>query len=197
MKNILLLVHDDAGQEARLQAALDVSRALVGHLICVDTVPLPMIVDGYMGAGASILIDESQKREARNRHMLEARLAGEGVSWSWQDLIGDLADCVTTAARTADLIVLNRLIDDPTAPDMRHIVGSVVTHSRALVLAVPPEARGFRASGKALIAWDGSDQAMATLQRAVPLLRLASDVRLVQVGSIGAWMLRRGAPTGW
>src|SRR4051812_13689734 len=28
MKNVLLLVHDDAGQEARFQAALDVTRAL-------------------------------------------------------------------------------------------------------------------------------------------------------------------------
>jgi hypothetical protein len=28
MKSVLLLVHDDAGQEARLQAALDVVRAI-------------------------------------------------------------------------------------------------------------------------------------------------------------------------
>ena len=27
MKNVLLLVHDDQGQEARLQAALDLTRA--------------------------------------------------------------------------------------------------------------------------------------------------------------------------
>ena len=28
MKNILLLIHDDPGQEARLQAALDITRAV-------------------------------------------------------------------------------------------------------------------------------------------------------------------------
>src|SRR3989344_3652734 len=36
MKNILLLVHDDHGQEARLQAALDITRAVEGHLTCID-----------------------------------------------------------------------------------------------------------------------------------------------------------------
>lgn len=41
MKNILLLVHDDDGQEVRLQAALDLVRALDGHLTCVDVTPRP------------------------------------------------------------------------------------------------------------------------------------------------------------
>ncbi len=38
MKNVLLLIHDDAGEEARLQVALDLARGLSGHLICVDIV---------------------------------------------------------------------------------------------------------------------------------------------------------------
>ena len=36
MKNILLLIHDDQGQESRLQVALDVTRALGGHIIPQD-----------------------------------------------------------------------------------------------------------------------------------------------------------------
>ena len=31
MKSILLLIHDDEGQEARYQAALDVARTVEGH----------------------------------------------------------------------------------------------------------------------------------------------------------------------
>ena len=42
MKNILLLVHDDAGQEARFQAALDIGRAVEGHLSCLDVTVIPM-----------------------------------------------------------------------------------------------------------------------------------------------------------
>ena len=36
MKTILVLIQDDAGQEARLRAALDVARAVGGRLVCLD-----------------------------------------------------------------------------------------------------------------------------------------------------------------
>lgn len=51
MKTLLLLVHDDAGQEARLQAALDLTRALDGHLTCVDIAPIPVFA-GDLGVTA-------------------------------------------------------------------------------------------------------------------------------------------------
>ena len=39
MKNVMVLVHDDDGQTARLQTALNLARALEGHLSCVDVTP--------------------------------------------------------------------------------------------------------------------------------------------------------------
>ena len=46
MKTVMVLIHDDAGQEARLQCALDVVRAVEGHLVCLDVVQLPRIFKG-------------------------------------------------------------------------------------------------------------------------------------------------------
>jgi nucleotide-binding universal stress UspA family protein len=189
VKNILLLVHDDAVQEARLQAALDLTRALAGHLACLDAVQMPVMVDTYAGTGLSILIEEEQVRESENKAQTQPRLAAEGVSWSWRDTTGDLANCVVEAARTADVIVLNRSLDAFPAPDMRYVATEVLKHSRALVVAVADTCRGFDAAGKALIAWDGSERAMATVQRAVPLLALASEVKLLQVGEIGEYAI--------
>lgn len=189
MKNILLLVHDDAGQEARLQAALDLTRALSGHLNCLDAVQMPVMVDSYAGTGLSILLEEERTRESENKANTQPRLAAEGVSWSWSDATGDLANCVVDAARTADLIVLNRSLGAFPAPDMRYVATEVLKHSRALVVAVADSCRGFDATGRALIAWDGSERVMATVQRAVPMLALASDVKLLQVGEIGEYAI--------
>lgn len=189
MKNILLLVHDDAGQEARLQVALDLTRALSGHLNCLDAVQMPVMVDSYAGTGLSILLEEEQDRESENRAKTQPRLASEGVSWSWADATGDLAECVVDAARTADVIVLNRSLDAFPAPDMRYVTTEVLKHSRALVVAVADSCRHFDAAGKALIAWDGSERAMATVQRAVPMIALASDVKLLQVGDISDYAI--------
>lgn len=185
MKNILLLVHDDAGQEARLQAALDLTRALSGYLNCIDAVQVPVVIDGFGGGGMAMLLADERQREADNRAAVEPRLAREGISWSWTEAVGYLPDCVADAAKTADLVVLNRKIDEAPAPDMRHIVSEVLTQRHALVVAVADSCRGFDAGGKVIVAWDGSERAMSSLQRAVPLLALASDVKIFQVGDRG------------
>lgn len=99
MKNILLIVHDDAGQEARLQAALDVARALDGHLTCLDIAIMPVLVgDYYSGIGEAMLLADEHAREATNREGLEARLAREDVPWDWKEATGNLAPCVTDEA---------------------------------------------------------------------------------------------------
>lgn len=142
-------------------------------------------MEDFGGASTAVLVADERQREAENLATLRLRLAGEGVSWSCAEAVGDLATCVIEAARTADLIVLNRKLDAP-GPDMRHVVDQVLAHSHALVLAVDDDQRCFDAGGKALIGWDGSAGAMATVRRAVPLLALAADVKLHQLGELPA-----------
>lgn len=180
MKNILLLVHEDEGQEARLQAALNVVRALDGHLRCIDVVqlpePSPELWDA--GAGSAMLLAEERARESVNRQTLEIRLARDDVPWSWIDMAGSPARCVRTASGLADLIVVSR---DPggTASDL-------IVESGKPVLVVPDAAAAKYAGSRVLIAWDGSPQAERALQAAVPLLRRADHVMILQVddGSI-------------
>ena len=82
MKNVLLFVHQDAGQEARLQAALDLTRALSGHLTCIDVTPLPLVFDQGMSTAPAVIIDEFEQ-EADNKVALQRRLEHEDVCWSW------------------------------------------------------------------------------------------------------------------
>jgi nucleotide-binding universal stress UspA family protein len=130
-------------------------------------------------------MEDELRREGVNKAQVERQLGGEDVSWSCADTVGDLAACMLDAARTADLVVLNRRLDRAPAPDMPHIVGEVLMKSRALVLVVDDDLRGFDAAGKVLVAWDGSRTVMSTLQRATPLLALAEEVKLFQVGELG------------
>lgn len=202
MKNILLLVHDDDGQEARLQAALDLTRALEGHLSCIDITPYPVIAgDLYVGVGESAILSDERESEARNKAVLTARLSHEDVSWDWKDATGEMANCVLDAAALADLIVLNRQLDDYPLPDMRTIVSRVVMQARVPVVAVPEDAKGFPVAGRALIAWDGQGAAIATVRACVPLLRLASEVAIfmardgakgVEPGEAAAYLSRHG-----
>jgi len=183
MKNILLLVHDDEGQEARLQAALDVTRALEGHLTCLDVVIMPEVSADLWSGGvaAGMLLSDERTREAANRATIEGRLKIEGLPWTWVDMTGDLAPCLQKASTLAELIVVNRHIEGFPLPDMRGAAAELVVRSGKPILAVPDSSRGLNLSGHAMVAWDGSPQADRALQAAVPLLKLANQVTIVQV----------------
>lgn len=183
MKNILVLAHDDEGQEARLQAALDLGRALTGHITCLDVTYIPPILgNDYSEAGyamAAVLADETT-RERANKVTLEARFAREDVAWNWVDATGEAAACIVRAAALADVIVLNRRLDNPSVIDMRRTASELIVKSGKPVLAVPGESRGIDLA-TALVAWDGSPCAAAALRAAVPMLRLADQVTLFSV----------------
>lgn len=101
MKNILLLVHHDCGQEARLQAALDLTRAFGGHLACLDVTPYPVMVSAtHFGSAEAVVVREESESEAKNRAIVSDRLMHEDVRWSWSDTMDD------SAAWHADYIVM-------------------------------------------------------------------------------------------
>lgn len=178
MKNILLLVHDDDGQEARLQTALDLTRALHGHLTCVDVTVLPMMVADFAGgADQALLVVEEKEREAKHRAIIADRLERENVPWDWIDVTGDMVSALLDQSMLADLIVLNRKLGESDYPDMYGVTSRVVTETRVPVVAVPQNQKGFT-TGRALIAWDGGASCAAAMRAAVPLLRLASDVHI-------------------
>lgn len=186
MKNVLLLVHDDVGQESRLQAALDLTRALDGHLACVDVSLLPVVAgDYYASTAQAVLLADERTRESENKVRLEARLAHEDVPWDWIDVIGNFANAVLDAAILADIIVLNRKLDGFPFPDTHAATSRILMHARTPVLAVPDSLDRFRMA-RAIVAWDGRPSCAATLRASVPLLRLAEAVEIFTVRDGGA-----------
>jgi hypothetical protein len=183
MKNILFLAHQDPGQEARLQGALDVARALDGHLICMDmhAKPVPM-VDAFSRAGLRMAAEDLQQREACNRAAISERLDGEGVPFEWIDGDGDVAASIRLNARLMDLIVLNTQLAAP-GFQMERITADVLVETGKPVLAMPEHHHFMKLYGAhAMIAWDGSDQAIRALSAAVPLLRIAQRATIIAVG---------------
>lgn len=178
MKTILLILHDDPGQHARLRAAVDLAHALDGEIICLNVMRSPHLVrDYYSVAGRTMWSDEEAFAGRENRTCIERLLRDSNVRCLWREARGDIADCVLRAAELADIIVANSRLDaDETSA--QGIIGPILVHSRKPVLAMPGAADGMSFAGKALVAWDGSRAISETLRSAVPLLQLASSVRL-------------------
>lgn len=182
MRNILLLAHDDPGQEARFQAALDVARAIDGHLTCIDvcTLPIPLI-DAFSQAGLHLAADETRARETMNRKRLIERLKVEGVPYDWIGTTGGITSMLRQNAAVADMIVLNPRLH-ASSPRMDHIVADVLVQTRKPILAVPERHASLQIAGaRAMAAWDGSDEAVRALAAATPLLRHAASVTIVEI----------------
>ena len=180
MKNVLVLIHDDDGQEARLQAALDVVRAMGGHLTCVGHMDSGDEARPAGPGGTALIVEQAVVRETSNRARLEARLSREDVSWSIADRRGPIADFLGEAAGLADLVVLNPRLGDG-GPDMRSLATSLLVKTDKPVLIVPAAVRGVDLTAAAMIAWDGSAPVMAAINAAVPLLDLAESVRILEI----------------
>lgn len=184
MKSVLLYVNDDSGLDARYQAALDLTRALEGHLHCLRANPyLPqMAFDGV--TGMSVMYDITRyAREAdlQLKAEIEKRLAAEDVPWDYQEANAEAARALSRSSALADIMVLSSSsgVKDNTIP--LGILGEVVFNTNIPVVVQPDGVKKFDAVGPAVVAWNGSFEAGNALRAAVPLLKLASDVHIVVV----------------
>jgi nucleotide-binding universal stress UspA family protein len=189
MKNILLHIHDDAEQDGRLQAAIDVARATGGHLRCLQVTPFqnPVAFDPlggmYMIATDTAQIREAEVSEQRN---IESKLTHEDIMWDWQHMDGEPIDCLLRAARLADIVVLSLPSPDRrTANGPLPIVADVVTHCHSCILALPSGTRSVDIGGRAVVAWDGSNEAAVALSKSIPMLSLAREVHVVTIEESG------------
>lgn len=179
MKNILLLVHDDEGQEARLQVALDVARALDGHLDCLQVMTLPVIVSDFFGGGVdAYVMSEIREQAAVIRERLEGRLETEGLPWTMRKTFGTTAEALERSTGLADIIVMSCRDEEK---DDRHRPERLPLKADRPLLAVPPGCGGLNTAGNALVAWDGSRPCIQALRGAIPLLKCAGEVALLEL----------------
>lgn len=185
MKNILLHIHDDDEQAGRLAVAMDLVAQTGGHLACVQITPMETYAsDPYGGLfGMAALIDTIHSSDKALRLATEAQLGRAGVPWHWHSSDGNVVEGLIDQALLADVVVLSqpastvrRLARQPLA-----IVGDVVMYTRCPVLMVPQGQDRLSLAAPVVVAWNGSAEAANALRLALPVLKLASAVHIVEV----------------
>lgn len=191
MKSVLLHIHEDHGAESRLQAACDLARASGAHIHCVQVTAVPDFVAADMYGGASMapaMMAELYDIDEKARTRIEDRLRREGVSWDWRHVEGDVVHGLLSAATLTDGMIVTL----PAGPrkefaDPLHLAADLALAGRVPVIAVPQAAKSFPVTGRAVVAWEGSQEASAALRLSVPLLKLAEEVHVVTVEEAGKY----------
>ncbi len=196
MKNILLHIHDDDAQSDRLGVALDLARQLGGHLSCVQVTPAEVYAADPFGGvfGMAAVIDTIHDQDKALRLATEARLARADVTWDWRNHDGNVVETLIEQSMLADLVVVSQpSAQRRGARQALPIVGDVVMYTRCPLLMVPNGVEALALDGPVVAAWNGSAEAAHALRQALPLLKRATGVHLVEVSDDSPGMAAREA----
>lgn len=209
-RTLLVAVDGSAESDARVTLALDLAVGMDAHLIgaCGMALMLPPLDEGYTGGAmtgeAFTLfrdIAEAEVRGALTR--FNDRVGSRQARTEWRGRIGLPADVVAQAATAADLVIVGRR--SKYAPDRAVDPADVVMAVGRPVLVVPPDPDREPVGWPAVIAWKNTREAQRAAAAALPMLRRASAVHVVECCAAGeedaaserladvvAWLGRQG-----
>lgn len=150
--------------------------------VYIEPVPVPVAVPG---AGADIVVAAQMARARRDPLRAAESLAAWATTMgarqaTWQIAEGDAPRVLARMSAWHDLIVLDRDPDEP-AVSVREL-GDIVVASRAPVIVLPARRREARLDCIAL-AWNHSEQALAAIHAARPLLAHATRIVVLEGGT--------------
>ena len=210
-KTILTVLTDLERQRQQLDSAIAMTRREDGHLD-VFCMGVDHTQSGYYYAGASAYvfqesIDKAMAAAGALEEKVRERLHAEDIRWSVDSAVaqvGGLSTLVGMRARYSDLVVLNRPYGDHATPDAEAATEAALFEGAAPILIVPGELKEPFGK-KILIAWNQSNEAMASVRRALPLLQAADSVEITVIdpspngpersdpgGALGQMLTRHG-----
>jgi nucleotide-binding universal stress UspA family protein len=165
------------------------------------TMTSPEAVALYVGE-ADESYREAQAYAASWRTLLDAH----GIEGEWQVSQGDVIEALALASRWSDLVVIERPQIDPDAPIGWGVVSRTILSARAPIVVVPETAACTSVGERILIAWNQSREAALAIRGALPLLRLAGEITVLEGTpaenpfglrylprlDLRAWLQRRG-----
>ncbi|SEQ02658.1 universal stress protein [Thalassovita taeanensis] len=144
---------------------------------------------GYYYAGANAMVlqetitrahEEAQAVEARVKHVLDA----SGIRWSSETGVAQLADIgrhVAMRARFSDLAILPQPYGEKRGAELEPILEAAMFDGKVPVIMLPAKGKPISAAKNVSIAWNESNEAMAAVRAALPILQAADTVRVVVI----------------
>jgi nucleotide-binding universal stress UspA family protein len=180
MTHLDILVHVREGDTDPLAArtAIAIARRVPAHLYGLGVAPLGAVaytspdMVSFQAYEADRLFAEQDAR----RKWWRDYLASHQASGEWLAAQGEPVEAICHAARWCDLVVAERPTLNPDAPTGWGTVSRTVFGASAPVVVVPQTAKVVSIGERVLIAWNRSREAMRAVHGALPLLRAAASV---------------------
>ena len=208
--SLIVYVDDEADNIQRIEQAAALAKAHGAHLIGVSAcAPETPVADAY-GAGillGEVLIEQHERAEkalkgAEDRFREIATRAG--VSCEWRADVGDPTSLLIKHARAADVLIVGRDAANASGWRAPHPADLAMRAGRSVMILPPNPARSVVGS-PVLLAWTDSRESRLAAVAAIPMLREAESVRVLELcnpedmdgarlrtADVVAWLTRHG-----
>jgi len=183
-----ILVYADSTEYAttRLDTAARLALSHGAHLTALHVNPAPYMQVDLMSTGVAAQVRQWQKtvqkeRAEKVRKIVQDIGAHHGIEIEWRRQEGAIDDVIVSQAAYADLIVVSQAgdpldLEQPIDPSP----GMLAISSGRPVLVVPNRACEFQVGNKILIAWKPCAEAARAVHDALPLLKQARSVTILE-----------------
>ncbi len=189
-KTLLAVATSTRQLDATVTAAAALAVQMDAHLdllaLGVDRTQLGY---SFIGSGAVMLPIDTERAE-EDAHAIADAITGAiaeqspALRWSCETAvtqIGALTDLVAQRASYADLVVLSQPFGPNCGPEAEAVVEAALFEGSAPVLVLPDNGTLVAQSKTIVIAWNQSREAMASVRRALPLLKSAAKVDITVI----------------
>jgi nucleotide-binding universal stress UspA family protein len=182
----MVYVDLEQGNEPALRVTCELADRFKSQVIGVTAgLPsAPIHADGMI-ASSVLEVDYEQLNQAIGRceKSFRSALKDFGASPEWRSGAAYPADFLATEARAADLLVVGRSENyNRLGPHQLLNIGDAVMKAGRPVLVVPPRSTSL-ALNRILIAWKDATESRKAISAALPLLRKATELVIVEIVS--------------
>ena len=186
-KTILVSLNDVPRAEAMIDAAALIAKTYDAHLIGCYVIPAVTIYP-EVGFAAPPAVDDTRQQYFKTniavvKERFETKLRKDGLKGEWRtvnSLYTEIAPSLMEHGRTADLIMVSQIGENPVANIEQGLVEHVVMESGRPVLIIPQKG-SLTEVKSAVVGFNATREATRALFDGLPLLRSAKDVRVVWV----------------
>ncbi|MEO8081964.1 MAG: universal stress protein [Caldimonas sp.] len=189
-----IVVHLDAGARctARLDLAIELARRFGGRLVGIAATGLPDVIV-TMNSAVPDALECAALAPATLRQNADAAASAfeahckraQTKSFVSRVVVGEALDAVVRYGRCSDLVVVGQTdVASPTDGIAFDFPQQVLLHAGPPVLVVPHSGHFATIGKRALVAWKDTREAAHALRDALPLLRAAEKVSLIEIGPV-------------
>ncbi|WP_169543090.1 universal stress protein [Sneathiella aquimaris] len=185
-KTILLHLTNDEKLEASISVALNLAAENSAHIVGLYTIAPVTPPTSFMGYIPPEFIERTRGIEAENAKQacerLTAKATAAGVEFSCVQEEGYAPDVIQKHALTADLVILGQI--DPSnekSAQYQNLADELVVGCPCPVLTVPYAGNFEKFGSHILVGWNNTREASKALRGALPFIKKATKVTLLNV----------------